>query len=148
MTLFNSKRIIKHYLEILTFAIFKKVEIFLKNLKMVKNQQNFSKKVFLSLKYLIILNLKVKNQIKSVIFFSDFSHGITHIQKNTENFIFLKHHPNTSPTAQKPFVSLQVKSTHTHTNLQKILRELQKAPKKTYHWLSGYQVVFSCPEQL
>ena len=27
LTLLNSKRIIKHYLEILTFAIFKKVEI-------------------------------------------------------------------------------------------------------------------------
>ena len=31
---------------------------------MVKNPQNFSKKLFLSLKYLILLTFKVKNQKK------------------------------------------------------------------------------------
>ena len=64
MTLLNSKRIIIHYSQIPTFAIFKKVEICLKNKKMVKNPQNLSKKLFLSLKYLILLTFKVKNQKK------------------------------------------------------------------------------------
>ena len=45
LTLLNSKRIIKHYWKILSFAIFQKVEISLKNLKMVKNQQKKFKKV-------------------------------------------------------------------------------------------------------
>ena len=64
MTLLNSKRIIKHYLQIPTFAIFEKLRFHKKNLKMVKNPQNLSKKLFLSLKYLILMTFKVKNQKK------------------------------------------------------------------------------------
>ena len=45
MTLLNSKKIIKHHLKILTFAIFKKVGIPEKNLKMVKKSPKFFKKV-------------------------------------------------------------------------------------------------------
>ena len=44
---------------------------------MVKNQQNLSKKLFLSLKYLILMTFKVKSKQKSVMFSSDFLHGIT-----------------------------------------------------------------------
>ena len=44
---------------------------------MVKNPQNLSKKLFLSLKYLIILTVKSKTKKKLFMFFSDFSHGIT-----------------------------------------------------------------------
>ena len=64
MTLKNCKRIIKHYLQIPTFTTFEKVEISSQNLKIVKNPQNLSKKLFLSLKYLILLTFKVKNQKK------------------------------------------------------------------------------------
>ena len=64
MTLLNSKIIIKHNWEILTFAIFKKLRFPKKNLKMVKNTQNLSKKLFLPLKYLILLTFQVKNQKK------------------------------------------------------------------------------------
>jgi hypothetical protein len=59
----------------------KKLRFALKNKKMVKNPQNLSKKLFLSLKYLILLTFKVKNRRKkSVMFFLDFSHGITHLR--------------------------------------------------------------------
>ena len=49
---------------------------FPKKIKNGKNQQKFQKCIF-SLKYLILLTFKVKNQKKLVMFFSDFSHGIT-----------------------------------------------------------------------
>ena len=48
---------------------------------MVQNQPKISKKLFLSLKYLILLTFKVKNQKKTLRFFSDFPHGITNYQK-------------------------------------------------------------------
>ena len=78
MTLLNSKRIIKHYLEILTFAVFKKVK---KNsLKKSKNGQKstlFFKKVIFVTKIPNTLTFKVKTQKKISHVFSDFSHGIT-----------------------------------------------------------------------
>ena len=78
MTLFNVKKIIKHCFENLTLANKQNLGFPTKINKIVKNHQKKSKKAIFVPKITNTFNFSSpKSQKKSVVFFSDFLHGIT-----------------------------------------------------------------------
>ena len=81
MTLLHSKKIIKLHFKNLTLANYLNSRFPTKLNKMVKNHQKKGKKAIFVPKITNAFDFSSqKSKKKSVVFFSDFSHGITHRQ--------------------------------------------------------------------